>query len=56
MANQLLFRECREDEPPTLLELRRKSTHSSPADTLEHIQQALRRSAAGDTWHQSIVR
>ena len=46
MANQLLIRECREDEAPTLLELWRQSTHTSPTDTLEDIHQAMKCSAA----------
>ena len=46
MANQLLIRECREDEARALLELWRQSTHASPTDTVEDIQQAMKCSAA----------
>lgn len=47
MANQLQIRECHENEAATLLELWRQSDAvTSPTDTLEDIQQAMKCKAA----------
>ena len=47
MANQLIVRECQEDEGTSLLELWRQSDAvASPTDTIEDIQQAMKCSAA----------